>query len=78
MRIRRLRVSADFLVNLCKGGGPITRCTRNALPADACFVQAGHDGDGNLNLLIASAEFEDVPDQAPIPEHPAVEFSVLR
>ena len=76
MRLRYLPVTADFFIDLCKGGEFHVAC-QNPLPQDARIIRMGHDMFGQLELVIESQEFGDVEEGDEIPRQPKPLFNRL-
>lgn len=76
-RLKRLTLSADFLVMLCRPG-PALEVVRNALPSDATIAYRGFDARGDLVLTIESETFPPVGVLDGIPELPSPVFTAVR
>jgi hypothetical protein len=74
-RLRRVGVTGEFFVDVMKCGWPAAVVVENRLPDDATYVGATWDPiEACVWLLVTSAEFDEVPQQAVIPVHPPVMF----
>lgn len=74
-----LRLTPELFVEFCKAGEPrMLRVVENALPADAKYVRAGHDINGDLLLAIQSESFADVLPGMVRMELPSPRFEVVR
>lgn len=78
-RVKYMRVTADWFVELCKGGE--TRRARpiaHVLPSDARFVDAKITETGTLILVIESQSYPELMPGSTMIEQPATEFEVVR
>lgn len=78
-KVKYMRVTADWFVELCKGGE--TRRARpiaHSLPSDARFVDAKITETGSLILIVESQSYPDLEVGGTITEQPATEFEVVR
>lgn len=70
-RLKILRISPELFVELCKPGDTKIKVKHDALPPDTVFIRTFIDdssGWGQIGLVVRSAEFEELPEGAPIPE----------
>lgn len=80
-RVRFMRVTAQWYLEMCKGGTNVSQRSRivaHALPADTKLIAIAPNNQGQCVLFIESASFEDLPDDAPMPEQPTTQFELLR
>lgn len=78
-RAMRLKVPADLLVSMLKDRGSSFRVMDGALPADAKALDVGFDPVTNaISILVASGEFQPVPEGTMPPTHPGVRLGRVR
>ena len=70
MRVKRLKVVPEFLVMMFQaedfdGQSIWTRVSENGLPKDAKLVEARQHPEGDITLIIESAEYDEVPTYNP-------------
>lgn len=76
-KLRWILVQPAFYVELCKGRGFATRRVKpiaNVLPDDAQFVDCKTIDTGEVCILISSESFDDLKDDAVVPQHPTTVF----
>ncbi len=69
-RIKKIILSGDFLLHKIFNGLPRPYSAMDQLPNDAAIINAWFDlHSDRLELIIASASFEEWDGRSPIPEH---------
>lgn len=76
-RLRVVRLDPDAVLNLLKHG-PGARIVSGALPEDAKVASIGHDENGIIAVIVSSASFDEVPNNARIPEHADIVLEAVR
>ena len=74
MRLRYVTVTVGLFVEAMKHGISAVDVIENALPEDARLVRYGFDDIGRINLIIESAEFDELDEGAVVPSHPQPVF----
>lgn len=78
-RLRTCWVTPEIWLHVLKQGTLHTEIVANALPEDASLLRARYDSERRAFCLVLESEsFDPVPPGDPIPEHPPVEFRVVR
>lgn len=74
-RYRRLRVSPQTLLGMCKQRGPITTEVIEGLPADAVVVESYYDMDVNaFEMVVVSDSFDTQSDDVTVYPEATVVF----